>query len=110
MDRILRNMGSSVRQVDMLVGDIYGDRDYSSIGLSASTIASSFGKVIARALHHGGAVSVRHAQLLPHRWLTGARVAAFMATHSPQSAICIPVPGIGVSAGGRSRRTLRLAT
>ncbi len=35
-------------QVDMLVGDIYGDRDYSSIGLSASTIASSFGKVIAR--------------------------------------------------------------
>jgi type II pantothenate kinase len=32
----------------MLVGDIYGDRDYSSIGLSASTIASSFGKVIAR--------------------------------------------------------------
>ena len=36
-------------QVDMLVGDIYGDRDYSSIGLSASTIASSFGKVIASA-------------------------------------------------------------
>ncbi len=33
----------------MLVGDIYGDRDYSSIGLSATTIASSFGKVIARA-------------------------------------------------------------
>ncbi len=31
-------------QVDMLVGDIYGERDYSSIGLSASTIASSFGK------------------------------------------------------------------
>lgn len=30
----------------MLVGDIYGDRDYSSIGLSASTIASSFGKVV----------------------------------------------------------------
>jgi len=29
----------------MLVGDIYGDRDYSAIGLSASTIASSFGKV-----------------------------------------------------------------
>ena len=33
-------------QVDMLVGDIYGDRDYSSIGLSATTIASSFGKVV----------------------------------------------------------------
>ncbi|EIE24982.1 fumble-domain-containing protein [Coccomyxa subellipsoidea C-169] len=34
-------------KVDMLVGDIYGDRDYSAIGLSASTIASSFGKVVA---------------------------------------------------------------
>ena len=33
-------------QVDMLVGDIYGDRDYSNIGLSATTIASSFGKVV----------------------------------------------------------------
>ena len=33
-------------QVDMLVGDIYGNRDYSNIGLSASTIASSFGKVV----------------------------------------------------------------
>lgn len=32
--------------VDMLVGDIYGGRDYSSIGLSANTIASSFGKVM----------------------------------------------------------------
>lgn len=31
--------------VDMLVGDIYGGRDYASIGLSATTIASSFGKV-----------------------------------------------------------------
>ena len=30
----------------MLVGDIYGGRDYSTIGLSATTIASSFGKVI----------------------------------------------------------------
>ncbi|RZB55990.1 Pantothenate kinase 2 isoform B [Glycine soja] len=29
---------------DMLVGDIYGGMDYSKIGLSASTIASSFGK------------------------------------------------------------------
>lgn len=35
-----------VVQVDMLVGDIYGDRDYSNIGLSATTIASSFGKVV----------------------------------------------------------------
>ncbi|KAE8663935.1 Pantothenate kinase 2 [Hibiscus syriacus] len=32
--------------IDMLVGDIYGGMDYSKIGLSASTIASSFGKVI----------------------------------------------------------------
>ena len=32
--------------IDMLVGDIYGGLDYSKIGLSASTIASSFGKVI----------------------------------------------------------------
>lgn len=32
--------------VDMLVGDIYGGLDYSKIGLSASTIASSFGKAI----------------------------------------------------------------
>ncbi len=33
-------------RVDMLVGDIYGGRDYTAIGLSANTIASSFGKVI----------------------------------------------------------------
>ncbi|KAK9165065.1 hypothetical protein Scep_000256 [Stephania cephalantha] len=32
--------------VDMLVGDIHGCMDYSEVGLSASTIASSFGKVI----------------------------------------------------------------
>ncbi|XP_002991207.2 pantothenate kinase 2 [Selaginella moellendorffii] len=32
--------------IDMLVGDIYGGLDYSKIGLSASTIASSFGRVI----------------------------------------------------------------
>ncbi|KAH9720232.1 Pantothenate kinase 2 [Citrus sinensis] len=32
--------------IDMLVGDIYGGMDYSKIGLSASTIASSFGKTI----------------------------------------------------------------
>ncbi|KAI3439560.1 Pantothenate kinase 2 [Psidium guajava] len=34
------------RTIDMLVGDIYGGTDYSKIGLSASTIASSFGKAI----------------------------------------------------------------
>ena len=34
--------------VDMLVGDIYGrDRDYSAIGLTANTIASSFGRAAA---------------------------------------------------------------
>jgi pantothenate kinase len=33
-------------RVDMLVGDIYGGRDYTSIGLSADTIASSFGKIL----------------------------------------------------------------
>lgn len=32
-------------KVDMLVGDIYGGRDYAAHGLSATTIASSFGKV-----------------------------------------------------------------
>ncbi|KAG6753098.1 hypothetical protein POTOM_043142 [Populus tomentosa] len=32
--------------IDMLVGDIYGGVDYNKIGLSASTIASSFGKTI----------------------------------------------------------------
>ncbi|XP_054824165.1 pantothenate kinase 1-like isoform X1 [Prosopis cineraria] len=34
------------RVIDMLVGDIYGGMDYSKIGLSSTTIASSFGKVI----------------------------------------------------------------
>ncbi|KAF5741074.1 putative Pantothenate kinase [Tripterygium wilfordii] len=34
------------RVVDMLVGDIYGGTDYSKIGLSATAIASSFGKAI----------------------------------------------------------------
>mmetsp|Transcript_3468 Transcript_3468/g.8203 ORF Transcript_3468/g.8203 Transcript_3468/m.8203 type:complete len:911 (+) Transcript_3468:246-2978(+) len=33
-------------KVDMLVGDIYGGSDYAKAGLSASTIASSFGKVV----------------------------------------------------------------
>eukprot|EP00761_Pharyngomonas_kirbyi_P004536 gb/GECH01004541.1/.p1 GENE.gb/GECH01004541.1/~~gb/GECH01004541.1/.p1 ORF type:complete len:484 (+),score=116.18 gb/GECH01004541.1/:1-1452(+) len=33
------------RNVDMLVGDIYG-RDYAKVGLSADTIASSFGKPV----------------------------------------------------------------
>ena len=41
----------AMAQVDMLVGDIYGDRDYSAIGLSASTIASSFGKVLLWLVH-----------------------------------------------------------
>ena len=41
-----------VPQVDMLVGDIYGS-DYSHIGLSSTTIASSFGKVIASKRHVG---------------------------------------------------------
>ncbi|WIA23193.1 hypothetical protein OEZ86_010083 [Tetradesmus obliquus] len=40
------SMQGNNANVDMLVGDIYGGRDYSSIGLSASTIASSFGKVV----------------------------------------------------------------
>ncbi|XVE92406.1 hypothetical protein REPUB_Repub01dG0094500 [Reevesia pubescens] len=34
------------RVVDTLVGDIYGGTDYAKIGLSATTIASSFGKAI----------------------------------------------------------------
>ena len=33
-------------KVDMLVGDIYGGRDYPNIGLSSETIASSFGRVV----------------------------------------------------------------
>lgn len=40
---LLASQGDN-RNVDMLVGDIYGT-DYSSIGLKATTIASSFGKV-----------------------------------------------------------------
>lgn len=40
----LSSRGDSAN-VDMLVGDIYG-RDYGSVGLSADTIASSFGKVV----------------------------------------------------------------
>jgi pantothenate kinase len=32
-------------QVDKLVGDIYGD-DYQGLGLSADTVASSFGKLV----------------------------------------------------------------
>ena len=34
-------------KVDMLVGDIYGGLDYDKIGLSSTTIASSFGLVVA---------------------------------------------------------------
>ncbi|XP_024385144.1 pantothenate kinase 2 isoform X2 [Physcomitrium patens] len=40
------SQGGDNSAIDMLVGDIYGGLDYSKIGLSASTIASSFGKVI----------------------------------------------------------------
>ncbi|KAI3862127.1 hypothetical protein MKW92_020607 [Papaver armeniacum] len=36
------------KEIDLLVGDIYGGMDYSKIGLSASTIASSFGKIMSR--------------------------------------------------------------
>ncbi|CAM6128447.1 unnamed protein product [Calypogeia fissa] len=46
-DEILElSQGGDNSTVDMLVGDIYGGLDYNKIGLSASTIASSFGKVI----------------------------------------------------------------
>ena len=38
-------------RVDMMVGDIYGGRAYESAGLSADTIASSFGKVVMRRDH-----------------------------------------------------------
>ncbi|GMJ09710.1 pantothenate kinase 2 [Hibiscus trionum] len=34
------------RVIDMLVGDIYGGTEYAKIGLSSTTIASSFGKAI----------------------------------------------------------------
>ncbi|KAK9675570.1 hypothetical protein RND81_11G015800 [Saponaria officinalis] len=34
------------RVIDMLVGDIYGGSDYAKIGLSATAIASSFGKAV----------------------------------------------------------------
>lgn len=46
-DEILKlSMEGDNSKVDLLVGDIYGGRDYTGIGLSASTIASSFGKAI----------------------------------------------------------------
>ncbi|KAI3976258.1 hypothetical protein MKX01_021800 [Papaver californicum] len=35
-----------IKAVDMFVGDIYGGMDYSKIGLSATNVASSFGKAI----------------------------------------------------------------
>ncbi|WOH08239.1 hypothetical protein DCAR_0727677 [Daucus carota subsp. sativus] len=41
----LSHVGNN-RVIDMLVGDIYGGLDYSKIGLSSTTIASSFGKAI----------------------------------------------------------------
>uniref|UniRef100_A0A7N0U240 pantothenate kinase n=1 Tax=Kalanchoe fedtschenkoi TaxID=63787 RepID=A0A7N0U240_KALFE len=34
------------RVIDMLVGDIYGGTDYAKVGLTSTTIASSFGKVV----------------------------------------------------------------
>ncbi|GMH37452.1 hypothetical protein BSKO_05325 [Bryopsis sp. KO-2023] len=40
------SMKGDNKTVDMLVGDIYGGRDYAQIGLAADTIASSFGKVV----------------------------------------------------------------
>lgn len=43
----LSSQGDSSK-VDMLVGDIYGGKDYESIGLTADTIASSFGKVVSQ--------------------------------------------------------------
>lgn len=46
----LRRHTSTIAQIDMLVGDIYGNRDYSAIGLSANTIASSFGRVVSEDL------------------------------------------------------------
>lgn len=36
------------REIDMLVGDIYGGMDYSKIGLASTAIASSFGKAISK--------------------------------------------------------------
>jgi pantothenate kinase len=44
---LLSKRGNS-SNVDMLVGDIYGGRDYQSFGLTADTIASSFGKVVSQ--------------------------------------------------------------
>lgn len=38
-------------KVDMMVGDIYGGQAYESAGLSADTIASSFGKVVMKRDH-----------------------------------------------------------
>ena len=35
------------RKVDLLVGDIYGGRDYSNIGLNSDVVASAFGKLVA---------------------------------------------------------------
>lgn len=40
----LTDQGDSSK-IDMLVGDIYGGSDYEAVGLSADTIASSFGKI-----------------------------------------------------------------
>ena len=47
--KIRRNVEIVARadnEVDVLVGDIYGGRDYQNMGLSSETIASSFGRVV----------------------------------------------------------------
>ncbi|KAI3638913.1 hypothetical protein MIR68_003411 [Amoeboaphelidium protococcarum] len=52
------------RTVDMMVGDIYGT-DYSKVGLSASTIASSFGKVFRMPLSSSRDSDTENLQLNP---------------------------------------------
>lgn len=85
----------------MLVGDIYGGRDYSNIGLSATTIASSFGKV------RVSACLKRHLPQSMHRvnvdtehsgkiFLTGCDTASSLGTRLQQLprmlcvAMCVP--------------------
>ena len=64
----LSSQGDSA-SVDMLVGDIYGGRDYEELGLSAGMIASSFGKVVSEDkdladLNKAGARSAHRGRLL----------------------------------------------
>ena len=54
------------RVVDMLVGDIYGGTDYAKIGLSATTIASNFGKAAYRGTFRKKII-VEKGQFLPGR-------------------------------------------